>query len=331
MSIPDRAAAFLDDILAKPASLARLLDAYTGAGSPLEAIPRRAANATRIVFVGLGSSRYAALDTATALRARGLAAWTEFAGADPATPPAPDVVVVAISASGRTPEVIEVIERHRGTSVVLAVTNQPEAPVGELADAVLPLLAGDETAGIACRTYAATDAVLALLGDRLTGNSRDAGRLGSAVDAIGELLNGRGAWLDGAVDELDRAPRIDVVAPARHLGLAEQAALMLREAPRLDAHAHETVDWLHTAIYTALPGHRALLIPGSPRDEDVVRTVHQRGGTTIQLGPGTSSTGAIPIPPPDLPDAGWPLVVSTVAELLAETLWQRSDGSLKVP
>jgi hypothetical protein len=107
---------------------------------------------------------------------------------------------------------------------------------------------------------------------------------------------------------------------------------MLREAPRLDAHAHETGDWLHTAIYTAFPGHRALLIPGSPRDEDVVRTIRQRGGTTIQLGPGTSSTGAIPIPPlGDLPDGAWPLVASTVAELLAATLWQRADGLLKGP
>jgi fructoselysine-6-P-deglycase FrlB-like protein len=216
--------------------------------------------------------------------------------------------------------------------MVVAVTNRPEEPVGTLADAVLPLLAGDETAGIACRTYAATVAVLALLGDRISGDAHEGDRFRPAADAVQELLEGRAAWVDEVADDLDRAPGIDVVAPARHLGVAEQAALMLREAPRLDAHAHETGDWLHTAIYTSLPGHRALLIPGSPRDEDVVRTVRERGGTTTQLGAGTGSNGAIPIPPPgDLPDGAWPLVTSTVAELLAATLWQRTGATLKVP
>ena len=49
------------------------------------------------------------------------------------------------------------------------------------------------------------------------------------------------------------------------LGLAEQAALMLREAPRLPAVAHETGDWLHTAVYLAFPGHRALMFSGRRR------------------------------------------------------------------
>ena len=37
---------------------------------------------------------------------------------------------------------------------------------------------------------------------------------------------------------------------------------MLREAPRLPAHAYETGDWLHTGVYLALPGHRVAAVPG---------------------------------------------------------------------
>jgi hypothetical protein len=39
---------------------------------------------------------------------------------------------------------------------------------------------------------------------------------------------------------------------------ADQAVLMLREAPRLPAVAHDTGDWLHTAVYLAIPGHRVV-------------------------------------------------------------------------
>ena len=56
---------------------------------------------------------------------------------------------------------------------------------------------------------------------------------------------------------------------------------MLREAPRLPAHAWETADWLHTAVYLAMPGHRAVLFPGSPADAEVIDTVRRRGGEVV--------------------------------------------------
>ena len=80
---------------------------------------------------------------------------------------------------------------------------------------------------------------------------------------------------------------IDVLADARILGLAEQAALMLREAPRLPATAHDTGDWLHTAVYLALPGHRALLFPGAAADAEVIATIERRGGIVVPM-PGST-------------------------------------------
>ena len=75
---------------------------------------RRTSSDRSIVFTGLGSSRYAALSIAPRLRARGVNAWVEFASSAQAASPAPDLIVVAISASGRTPEVVDAARRHRG-------------------------------------------------------------------------------------------------------------------------------------------------------------------------------------------------------------------------
>ena len=91
------------------------------------------------------------------------------------------------------------------------------------------------------------------------------------------MLEGRGAWLATTAELFDGADAVGVIGPASSQGLAEQAALMFREGPRMRASAHEAVDWHHTAIYTALPGYRALLLPGTP-DPGRLASCHRRPG-----------------------------------------------------
>jgi fructoselysine-6-P-deglycase FrlB-like protein len=305
LTAPDRAAALLEDVLGEPRMLADLLDAYSAPGGPLAALPEIPAS-RRIVFTGLGSSRYAALDVATALRGAGRSAWVEFASADKVTPPARDVVLVAISASGSTPDTVAGAERHRGRSLVVAVTNRPESPLATAADVVLPLLAGIETSAVSSRTFLATTAVLGLL----AGRSVDV--LRPAVDGLERLLAERAEWLPPAADLLDGADAIGVLAQAGSQGMAEQVALLLREGPRLRATAHEATDWLHTAIYTALPGYRAVLLPGV--DDKLAAVIAGRGGAVLRTPP-----VAEPIE----------LVLPAISDLLAVALWSRAAAQRK--
>ncbi len=67
-------------------------------------------------------------------RGRGRTAWSELASGAARTRPAADLTLVAISASGGTPEVVEVARRHRGTSQVIAVTNRPDSALAGAAD-----------------------------------------------------------------------------------------------------------------------------------------------------------------------------------------------------
>jgi fructoselysine-6-P-deglycase FrlB-like protein len=309
VTVEDRAAALLEDVLGEPQMLAALLDAYAAPGGPLAAVPEFPAS-SRIVFSGLGSSRYAALDAATALRGAGRAAWVEFASADVATPPARDVVLVALSASGSTPQTVAAAERHRGASLVVAVTNRPDSPLTQAADVVLPLLAGVETSGVSSRTFLATTAVLALL----TGRPVDA--LRPAVDGLERLLAGQADWLPPAADALDGAEAIGILASAGLQGVAEQAALLLREGPRLRASAHEATDWAHTAVYTALPGYGAVLLPGIDGENTLAGVIAGRGGALVRT-------------PPVAEPA--PLVVPAFADLLAVELWSRCVAQRKEP
>lgn len=301
----DRVAQFRADIAASPDALARLLDGPMPATIPA---------AQRICFIGLGSSRYAADLVAGELRSRGRSAWSELASGSHRTQPARDLTFVAISASGGTPEVIDAARRHGGTSHVIAVTNRPDSVLAGVADQVVPLLAGDEASGIACRTFRATLVALAKLGGA-------GGDQASALQGLPPLLAQRlplsADWARHKADAIDGAASIDVLADASLLGVAEQAALMLREGPRLPSHAFETADWLHVGIYLAWPGHVVLRFPGSDAD-GVVRDVQTTRGIWL-------------VDAPPLPDAATDPVSRAVlasldAELLAAEAWSRADA-----
>ncbi|MBA2299846.1 MAG: SIS domain-containing protein [Chloroflexi bacterium] len=306
----DRVDQLHEDILAGPAALQRLLDAYDSSDSPLARVMPALRAHPRIAFTGLGSSRYAASIAATALRASGASAWVEYASTGAPTAPAPNLTMVAVSASGRTPEVVAAARRHRGRSFVIAVTNDPDSALAAEADEVMPLHAGTEGSGIATRTFRATVALLAMIAGRTPAS------LAGTVAELATAFEGRKRWLSDMADAFDGASAIDVLADAAILGLADQAALMLREAPRLPATAHDTGDWLHTAVYLALPGHRALLFPGAAADAEVIATIERRGGVVVST-PG----------PVDADPFRRVMVDSVCAEILAVELWRRTSSA----
>jgi glucosamine--fructose-6-phosphate aminotransferase (isomerizing) len=245
---------FAADILREPAALDALLDHYTATG-PLADL--RLADARRVVLLGMGSSQFAAQTVAALLRGRGIDAHVELASAANPLPPSADTVAIGISASGGSAETVEALARHHGTSRTAAITNYPDGAIAAHADTVLPLLAGVEEGGIACRSYQATLAVLHLL----AGVPADA--LRPAVAAAQTIVDTRDTWLDPLLDLVGDGP-VYAIAPYERLSSALQSALMFREAPRIAADGCETGDWLHVDLYlTKHPGYRALLFTGS--------------------------------------------------------------------
>ena len=323
----DRPRQMLDDILGWPSALEALLDAYERPDGPLVALDGFAGRG--VLMTGLGSSRHAAMTVVAGSRAAGAGAWTEPAAPESPTRPSADTVVFAVSASGTTPEVVDAVRRHRSTAAVIGVTNRPGSPVAVEADAVLPLLAGEETAGVATRTYGATLAVLGLAAARLGARGPSVEELRDAVPALRRLHRSRGPVVARVADLLDGASSIDVVAGTRRPGSSAQGALLLREGPRLPAAAHDATDWSHVAIYTALPGHRVVLFAGSTADEAVIRTVARRGGETVVIGerlPGGARTIGIPLPPDAHPIARAIVEIAAI-ELVAAELWDRAAAS----
>jgi fructoselysine-6-P-deglycase FrlB-like protein len=307
---------FRNDVLAEPGVLAALLDAYAGAGSPLTGLPPLAGR--RVVLIGMGSSRFAALPAAAALRARGVHAVAELASTGVPTPPGADVVAIAISASGATEETVEALARHRGVSRTVAITNRPDRALAAAADVVLPLLAGEEAGGVSSRTFQATVALLHLVA------GVPAAALRPAVEAQAALLDGRGAWLDELLATLDGAHSLYAIAPDERISSALESALMFREGPRIPADGTETGDWLHVDVYlTKHPGYRALLFGGSRFDAAVMEWARERGSTIVAVGrPVDGAALHVPFAGAEDPLVA-SLVETSVAELAAAEWWLR--------
>jgi glutamine---fructose-6-phosphate transaminase (isomerizing) len=151
---------YLADLEAKPTWLERLAGALQSS-NPFVAVPT---DVDRVLFLGMGSSRYAAVDAALDLRAAGIAAAAEYSSVEATFPSDPRTLVVAISASGESAETLDAVERYRDRSPILVLTNVRDSTLGRTDDLVVELLAGKEAGGVACRSYLHTALLLRALG-----------------------------------------------------------------------------------------------------------------------------------------------------------------------
>lgn len=318
----DRASMLLDDIDRLPSVLRTIASCEL---PPLPVIRPR-----HLVLTGLGSSRFAALATEAMLRSRGLSVAVEHASTSRPAPLGGDTLVVGISNSGSTPETIEMLRRAQASgAATLAITNRVSSQLSAVADIIWPLGAGDETSGVASLTYGASVAALIRMAGALGVHDEPSRPILAAADEIASLVEARSSWLSQAADCIDGSA-VHVIADAAALGSAEQAALLFRECPRLEADARDAGDWLHVGIYTALPGYRAVLLSGTPYDERLVDTIHQRGGRLLAIGPERLPRADATVVLPSIAGgdhAARALVEPAIAAALAAELWRRAEAS----
>jgi glucosamine--fructose-6-phosphate aminotransferase (isomerizing) len=158
------------DILKQPQALR---DTLAGFQVPLElfeltALPRRR-RATRLVLTGMGSSYFAFYPLYYRLVEAGYAPLlveTSELVQQAAALLGPKTLVIAASQSGRSAEILRLVEMAHGKTALLGVTNTLDSPLGLGADARLLTQAGEETS-VSCKTYTSMLVALELLGDLL--------------------------------------------------------------------------------------------------------------------------------------------------------------------
>jgi fructoselysine-6-P-deglycase FrlB-like protein len=310
---------FLTDLEAKPRVLRALADGLDRE-NPWHEFPD---DARHIVFLGMGSSHYAASVAAARLRARGVSAVAEIASSDLLPAVSPGTVVVAVSAGGGSRETREAVETYVGRCPVWLLTNAPGSSLATSADSVVDLLAETEAGGVACRSYQHTLALLLALETHLGVGTVDvASVVRRAAEASQDLLSTRAVWLPELRRLLVGPHGTHVVAPARRFATAQQSALMLREGPRIPAVGCETGDWSHVDVYlTSTTDYRLLLLAGSRWEDELLRWTTERGSTVVAVGADVPAASYSLRYAGDSDDDVRLLSETLVAELLAADLW----------
>jgi fructoselysine-6-P-deglycase FrlB-like protein len=257
------------------------------------------------------------------MRSRGVDAVAELASTDLLPAPAPGTVVVAVSAGGGSREARAAVDFYTGRCPVVLLTNTADSTLAGLVEHVVPMRAGVEAGGVACRSYQHTLALLLALENHLVGVGADLpALLRTSAHATTDLLGRRDRWLPALVDLIAGPDGTHVVAPARRLCSAAQSSLMLREGPRRPAVGCETGDWSHVDVYlTKSTDYRMLLLAGSPWEDELLRWTAERGSTVVAVGadvPGAAMTLRYP---GDDDDDVRLLTEVLVAELAAASLW----------
>jgi fructoselysine-6-P-deglycase FrlB-like protein len=236
-------------------------DWLTAAGSVADhrdALPRPG---ERVAVVGCGTSLYMARCYA-ALREDSGAGVTDAWPASEARLDRGYDRVLAITRSGTTTEVLDLLGSVRGrlsTSVVLA---DPSTPAARLSDRVIALATVDERSVVQTRFATTT---LALLRAHL---GEDLAPVAAQARQVLDLPVGT------ALGRLPDVEQLTFVGRGWTVGLAEEAALKLRESAQFWAESYPAMEYRHGPISIAAPGRATWAIGAVPEGlaEDVRAT-----------------------------------------------------------
>jgi glutamine---fructose-6-phosphate transaminase (isomerizing) len=158
--------------------------------------------------------------------------------------------VVALSQSGRTPDVVEYVKcaRRKG-AFTIAVTNEPGSELADAAEAVLPLATGAEHAVAATKTYVNQLAALALLAAMLAGRGDEvAGRLDEVAGQIEEHLPLLEQAAASIAVPFASVGRMFVIGRGPEFATAREIALKLLETCRIGAAPLTATDLAHGPV-----------------------------------------------------------------------------------
>jgi len=158
-------------------------------------------------------------------------------------------LVIGISQSGQSPDVVGVLaEAASQGAVTLAITNDPDSPLGAAARHVLDLRAGPELAVAATKTYTAQLAAVALLSDALAGADDPA--LAAIPDALATALGAEASAAEAA-GHLATLDRCLVLGRGFDYATSREWALKLQELAQVLAHSFSGADVAHGPIVLA--------------------------------------------------------------------------------
>jgi glucosamine--fructose-6-phosphate aminotransferase (isomerizing) len=290
-----------------PRIVERLLD---GAAGPIDAVARavRDRGIDLVVIAARGTSDHAAIYAQYVLGARNglpvaLAA-PSLASLYGATPRLHHALVLGISQSGRSPDVVAVLDdARRQGALTVALTNDPASALAVAADHVVALEAGEELGVAATKTYLASAMLIAMLSGALKGDAASQAELRALPDALRATL-----LVEPQMETIAAAragdDRCVVLARGFQYATAREWALKIKELAYVLADPYSAADFQHGPIALVQAGFPVLAVatsgPAMPGMLELMRRLHDAKARLLVISddPAALAMGdGVPLPP----------------------------------
>ena len=214
------------------------------------------------------------------------------------TPDLAGTVAVAISQSGRSPDVVTALGAARTAGAyALGFVNLMSSPLAEACDVAIPLHAGSEQAVAATKSFICSLSAILHLAAEWSGD-----------DELADALRHAPAMLDIAwrcdwtplVECLERATGLYVIGRGPGFGIALEAALKFKETCALHAEAFSAAEVRHGPMALVGPDFPLLVFRQSDQSgagvDELVRDVIERGGRVFLVGGEADGATVLPSP-----------------------------------
>jgi glutamine---fructose-6-phosphate transaminase (isomerizing) len=285
--------AYLRDILDQPQALENTL-ANLGRSKELESLAGRLSKGKfqRIILTGMGSSFHALHPLNLQLISHGYTAimleTSELVHCknrlfDPKT------LVVAVSQSGQSAEMVRLATMNRKRSAVIAVTNTPDSVLAKHASAALLTRAGSEFS-VSCKTYVTALMALKWLGDALC--ARDARltrrELKDASPAVAAYLANWKAYVESLAAKLKNIRHLFFVGRGASLAAVGTGGLIVKEADLFHAEGMSSAAFRHGPFEMLSEETFVAVFSGDAKTRDLNRRlfadVNEQGGKAELVG-----------------------------------------------
>jgi len=243
-----------------------------------------------VVTVGRGSSDHAATFAQYLIETRqGVmtsSAAPSVSSLYHATPDMQGVVCLAISQSGKSPDLLTAIEGAKAAGAfVIALVNDDASPLAKLADEVIPLGAGPEISVAATKSYIASlSAIVHLVAEW----SQDQALMANLAGLPDGLADAWTADWSAAAGVLQPAQNLFVIGRGVGFGVAQEMALKFKETCGLHAEAFSAAEVRHGPMALVGPGFPILALSQNDQSragvDELVSEFIERGAQVLLAG-----------------------------------------------
>jgi glucosamine--fructose-6-phosphate aminotransferase (isomerizing) len=321
---------FFQDILRQPDELQRTIAHLSSGGDgkqTLDAAVAAIRGARHVYLTGIGSSWHAALNAATFSYANAQPVYLQDAAEmlNYTAIPARSVVII-ISRSGRSVEIVQLAEKARAAgATIIGITNVADGPLAKLAQIpmIIPSPLDHAISVVTYTTLALTAAILgATVAEKF--DARATAALTAAVVEAGKSIPG---WQQQIADSKWLAPGATTYFLARggSLGSAHEARLMWEEGVKFPATAMGSASFRHGPQEIVAKGYRfALWLDAAQqREKDLAlaRDLRKLGASVMLIGQNLpTDAGELVFQLPFIPSE-WQFLIDIIpAQLVADKM-----------